>query len=81
MILTERRKIYVVWRDHYSSGGWHDCESIQESDRGKVVESLGFLVFEDKHCLRIARSICAENDTCADPVVILKETVVKRRFL
>jgi len=74
-------KIYVMWEDHFSSGGWKDIDEEVNSDRRAVCETVGFLLSENKQVIKIALSICKESNTCAHVVTILKKNVLKRKKL
>lgn len=67
----------VEWRDHYAQSGWQDLSDAQDPSKGKLVRSAGWVVFEDRHCIRLAQSQCDENDTCAHTTTILKPLVKK----
>jgi len=71
----------ISWRDHYATGGWKYLSEVNTEDEGVLVHSVGFVIFENDHCVKLAKSICMENGTIAHETTILKSTIQTRRII
>ncbi len=80
--MNERPKMLrVVWRDSVGDSGWHDADDTFSVD---VIESIGFLVSEDKDRLVLATSrltIRHDGPLWSGMVTIPAEAVVSKKVL
>lgn len=72
------KAVYLEWYDHASKQGWVDSEDVSDPDHVYPIlnYTTGWIVEETKQYLIISHTI--NSDSCADPMVILKGTVIKR---
>ena len=79
------RAMYIKWRDHYSMhDGWSRLDYSSVRETGYDCETVGWLVAENKGSYILCLNICKKNEEvtdAADSMVILKATILKKRFL
>jgi hypothetical protein len=69
----------IHWNDHMGSSGWAKPEDYQ--DTASTCRSVGYLLSEDKTCVRLvqsADSYCGKVDKSA---VIMKKTIISRKVI
>lgn len=67
-------KLYVItWRDHFSSEGWFELDSLKIHDN-LCLTSTGFFMKSDKNYYHFARTV--GDSVCADMMSILKKQIV-----
>ncbi len=67
--------VVVVWEDAYSDGGWRRMREHREDGHQDIVTSVGFLVRDDEHAVRLLQSKSLNRDTGADSITIPREMV------
>jgi hypothetical protein len=68
--------VWIQWIDAATVNGWNRKESAVL----QVCESVGFLLEEDKHSVKIAQN-CSEGELYAEITVIPKAGIAKRLIL
>lgn len=77
------KKVHLKWFDHCSYSGWHDIEEIEHPKSGPqlaVIESIGYLVCEDKDKIIISANM-GSDDSFGDILVIIKKAIIQRKEL
>jgi len=70
--------VWIRWQDSNARYGWHP--KAEHDVIPAVCETLGFLLYEDKNCLRLAFSI-SEFGNVHTSLAIPKNCISKRRKL
>jgi hypothetical protein len=73
----------IKWRDHTGgdSANWKGFEKLARESRLQEIESVGWVVYEDKNVLTIVPHVCWIDNTGCGEMTILKSAIVKRRKL
>jgi hypothetical protein len=69
----------IEWLDHctFTDSKWRSTEDVNSLTPVKVL-TLGFVVSEDKTCIRVV-STAGENEALAGEFLILKKAIVRRK--
>lgn len=63
----------VVWRDHFTLGGWQEVATALAVKEGVLVETVGYLVKQNAKVIVIAQSLT--DDGFGDITVIIKSCI------
>lgn len=69
--------VRVTWTDSCADFGWRKLASV-EPDQFSTIDSVGWLVRDDKRSITITTSVSSVG-SCMDPLVIPKVAIVKLR--
>lgn len=78
--MTDRKLLFVRWQDHHTfhENKWRDIDEFEEVPVYEV-QSIGWLVKENKNHLIVAAHCAFDVDQITGEMMILKKTIVERR--
>jgi len=55
----------VKWCDAYSSDPWGDITEFETEDRGADVFTMGLVLWQDEHSIRVAGTVNQDGTVCS----------------
>lgn len=71
----------ISWYDHCSSRASWSTEDTLKSAKPLVVDTVGWLIAENKKCVTLASSVNIEDDNYGGDMTIVKSCIIKKKRL
>ena len=75
------KKIYVKWVDSSSTDEWTYIDQIDVDEIGHVIETTGFLIFENKASIIVALNYDSRGKSVSCFIQIPKVVIKERKYI